>query len=238
MEYRVKRYELSYGIPNESLEDKIIRLEELEPSKYTDIIGNEDEDANRFPLYHGLGFHPLDKLESILIHKFIYPGKMIPTEFESMDGTIHYLPEHYYDEENVHKGEYIGLLPFSWDDIEFDTFIRPSIYFALRGDIKAEKTFYLKFDDYIKLRRSKRRTTNLYSYAYNDYLASDPISIDNLLYIGIDSKRFNIPGMDVNEVIARVIELMEYYQVDVPFYDLGTTKKIFQRESKKDEMGL
>ena len=234
---RVDSYNLSYKYNNEGLDDKINRLEELEPSRYTDIIGNSEKDAIRYPLYHGLRFNPIDKLESILISGYIYPGNKVPNKFSSYDGTIHYLSGFYNDNENCNKGEYISLIPFYWDDIEFDTFIRSSIYLALRGDVNAIKTIYLKYEDYIKLRNSKRRTINLYSYAYNEYLAKDSISLDNLLYIGIDSRYFNIPGLDVNEVIAKVIELIDAYDIRVPFYDLGTCSKIYQRDNN-DELRL
>ena len=136
MEYRVKRYELSYGIPNESLEDRIIRLEELEPSKYTDIIGDSDKAANRFPLYHGLGFRPLDKLESILIHKYIYPGKKIPTEFESMDGTIHYL------------GEYYGSNEWYTDIKNFDN----GIYGNINAGVLSEDGIWNTLEEYKELK--------------------------------------------------------------------------------------
>ena len=189
---RIKSYELSYGIKGENLDDKIDRLDKLESHKYSDIIGDRDIDAIKFPLYHGLRFNPVDKLESIFKSGFIYPGKRVPTSFESMDGTTHTLPGYYEDEENCNRGEYISLMPFSFEDIEFDTFISSSIYLALRGDIDAKKTFYLKYEDYIKLRNSKRKTNNLYSYAYLEYLAKNDISLDNLLYVGINSRGFNI----------------------------------------------
>ena len=155
-----------------------------------------------------------------------------------MDGTTHTLPGYYEDEENCNRGEYISLMPFSFEDIELDTFISSSIYLALRGDIDAKKTFYLKYEDYIKLRNSKRKTNNLYSYAYLEYLAKNDISLDNLLYVGINSRGFNIPGMDVNEVIAKIIELMEFYDIRVPLYDIGTTTKLYQKKSNDEELRL
>ena len=93
------------------------RLDKLESHKYSDIIGDRDIDAIKFPLYHGLRFNPIDKLESIFKSGFIYPGKRVPTSFESMDGTTHTLPGYYEDEENCSNnacGSYVTVSRSMW----------------------------------------------------------------------------------------------------------------------------
>ena len=197
----------------ETFDEKIERLESL-PSKtyFEELKINKDdlEMASMFPLYHGLRFNSLEKLESIFKDNYVYCGNKINKVY-------------YNDIENCNMGEYVSVTPYS-DGVEFNVFVRENIFLVFKGNIEAINTYYLNYEDYVKLRESKRKTNNLYSYAFNEYLVKDSISLDDLLYVGIDSNFFR---SDINEVIEKVTSLMKQYNINADFIDISNNNVIY-----------
>ena len=228
---REQKYELSYSDKYEGINTKLRRLETIETRTYDEILKSENIEPVEEPLYHGLRFDPINKLESIFIDKYILPSREITKEYYSMDGTVHRLIYTSDYLENCNKGKYVSLMPYC-DDIEFDEFIRRTIFLVIRGDIPARETLYLKYDDYIILRKEKIKTKNLYSYAYNEYMINK-VPLSEVLYIGIDSYRFDTLRCDKRTAIKQVIELLKFYELDIPFYDIATHKVLYQKEGKK-----
>ena len=217
--------DISY-IKKETFEEKLKRLEDVPKLRYYEELGLSKEDMDRidmFHLYHGLRFDSINKLESILQNKIILCGNKVSRTLKSYDGNTKYIYIDNY-EDNCNMGEYISVMPYDYDNIEFDIFIRENIFFTLKGSIDAYKTLFLKYDDYCKLKESNIKTSNLYSYAREEYLVKDSISFDDVISIGIDSKKFI---GDFNKTTDQIINLMKYYNIDIPLIDFDSNKEIY-----------
>lgn len=112
------------------------------------------------------------------------------------------------------------------DKIEFDIFVRQNLFLAIKGTVKALKTVHLSYDDYFTLKKKNIEYNNLYSYSFYEYLVKDRISLDDVLFIGIDSQYFN---GDYNKTISGVIELMDRYKIEKPFIDINNNVLIYQK---------
>ena len=203
------RYDISYGI-NETFDDKIKRLESLPMESISDNI-----------LYHGLRFNGVDKFESILKSGFILCGRVVPKSFRSFDGNNKSIILDYHDIENCNNGDYISVMPFG-DNIEYQTFIRENIFLKLSSDIEAICPYYLKYDDYIRLRKSGIQTKNLYSYALHEYMIKESIPIDKILSIGIDTDYFT---GDLDKTIKQLEKIKRYYNASIPINIRGSRKQ-------------
>ena len=87
---------------------------------------------------------------------------------------------------------------------------------------------------YINAKKKKKNIeyNNLYSYSFYEYLVKDRISLDDVLFIGIDSRYYN---GDYNRTISGVMELMDRYNIKIPFIDIHNNCTIYQKHSIKFE---
>lgn len=220
MEFDNKKYKISYGIV-ESFDDKIMRLEKLPQTTFTNDFNINDKKKEYFHLYHGLRFNGVDKLESIIQSGYILCGKEIKQTFQSYDGSEKQIISYSDDLENCNRGRYISVIPsipFDYNNLEFSTFIQENLFLELECDIDALSTFFLNFDDYMKLRLSGTSTRKLYSYALREYMVKNKIPLSKIISIGIDSDYY---VDDVMDTINKVNAIKEYYGVNIPFYDKG-----------------
>ena len=227
-----KQYDISYK-ENDTFEEKINRLEKLPTKTYFEILGideNFKELADMFPLYHGLRFDSINKLESIFKNRCLLCGKKIESSFISYNGTTKYLYINSYSDENCNQGEYISVMPYQDYSIEFNTFVRENLFIVLNGNIPAKNTFYLNYNDYSKLKKLNIKTNNLYSYAFAEYMVKDSISIDDFKYIGIDYRYFK---GDLDKTIDDVIKLINFYKIDVPFVDISNYHTLYDLNDKQ-----
>ena len=226
-----EQFRLSYGV-KETFEEKIERLERLSPITYNEILGFKDKEnryIKNYPLFHGLRFDGVNKLESIFQSDYVLCGKKCPNKYTSMDGTEHYLNINSIGFDNCNNGEYVSVIPYDYNSLEFNTFIAENLFLAFTGNIDAISTFYLKYDDYCMLKESNKKLNNLYSYAFNEYMVKDKISLDDLLYIGINSNYYN---GNIDETIEKVIELLKYYKIEVPLIDTKNDRIIYETNKK------
>ena len=191
--------------------------------------GVSDEKINKYgiPLYHGIRFDPLERLESIFQSGSILCGKRIKETFTSYDGTVKNIYV-YNDEENCNMGKYVSVMPYT-DSYEFDIFVRSNLFFGIKATIDAFKTIHLSYDDYIELRESGIKCNNLYSYAFNEYLVKDEIPLDDVLFIGIDSNYYN---GNYEDTVNKVIELMKIYNIKLPFIDVNNNIELYCYNNK------
>ncbi len=181
-------------------------------------------------LYHGIRFDDINRFESILQTRKILCGSKVKDSFISYDGTIKELHLSSYDYENCNRGKYVSVAYFE-DDLEFYHFIRRNIFFAIKGSIKAYKTTYMPYEDFVELCKSKVEYKNLYSYAYNEYMVKDEISFDDILYIGIDPSCY---ARITDETISKVIELMKAYDIDIPFINVHTNEVLYCKNNNEE----
>lgn len=213
----------------ESFDEKIRRLDAVKPQMYLDSfhLGKDASHyADRFPLFHGLRFHPIEKLESIFQSQFVLCGKKVPRSIVSYNGETKYLYVSHFSKDNCNRGEYVSVMPYLYGNNEFDIFVRENVFLVLRGDIPAQNTVYVYFDDYLRLRESDKKTKNIFSYAHNEYMVKDGFTIDNITAIGIDSSMYR---GDYPKTIQEVTELMKQYNISVPFYDMNSGKILYQQ---------
>ena len=202
----------------------MISFEHDKIQTYADSLGLSKEEIEKLGLnlYHGIRFDSIKKLESIFKTGSILCGRKINQSFESYDGTTKYLYVDSFDSENCNMGKYISVMPYI-NDLEFDTFVRENLFFAIKGSIDAFETIHLSYDEYCEI-KEKDKNNNLYSYAHNEYFVKDEISLNDVLYIGIDSKYYN---GDYNKTVNDVIELIKAYKIDIPFVDIQKREEIF-----------
>ena len=205
--------------------DKFAEYENMPLKTYIESIGLSKEYASRLDvmLYHGIRFDAINRLESIFQTGSILCGNRVNRSFKSYDGTTKYLNISLDNDENCNMGKYISVMPYE-DGLEFDTFIRQNIFFAIKGTIDAYKTIHLSYDDYCKLRQSKKNYNNLYSYAFDEYFVKSEIHLDDVLYIGIDSCYYL---GDYDKTVSNVKELMKVYEITIPFIDIHTNNELF-----------
>ena len=193
-----------------------------------------DEDINEYDisLYHGIRFDAINRLESIFQTGFILPSNKVNRKFVSFDGTVKYLYINDDIDENCNRGKYISVLPFD-DDLEYHVFILQNIFFAIKASVDAYKTKHVSYDEYLDI-ENKDNSEVLYSYAFNEYLVDNDISLDNINYIGIDSRYFN---GNYEETVESVINLMKVYKIKFPFIDVRTNSVIFSLDDRKLSRG-
>ena len=211
--------------------DKVAEYENVPLNTYIDSIGLSKDDASRLGimLYHGIRFDAINRLESIFLTGSILCGNRVSSSYKSYDGTTKYLYIDSDSVENCNMGKYISVMPYE-DDLEFNTFVRQNIFFAIKSTIEAYKTIHLSYDDYCELRQSDINYKNLYSYAFNEYLVKDEISLDDVLYIGIDSRYYL---GDYDKTVSKVKELMRVYEITIPFMDIHTNNELFSYNNDK-----
>lgn len=217
------KYKISYGRV-ESFDDKIKRLEKLPTTTFTDDFNIDDRNRSYYHLYHGLRFNGIDKLESIIRSGYILCGRDIKQSFQSYDGHEKRIISYSDDFENCNRGRYISVIPstpYDYNSIEFLTFIRENIFLELESDLEALSTFFLNFDDYVRLRTSGITTRNLYSYALREYMVENKIPLSKIISIGIDSDYY---VGDVMKAIEKVNAIKEYYGINIPFNDKGSKR--------------
>ena len=205
--------------------NKIVKYEESQLQTYADVIGLPDEEILKQGkyLYHGIRIDAINTLESIFQDGNILCGNRINSNFISYDGSTKQILIDYNNEQNCNMGKYISVMP-ECDDVEFDAFVRENLFFAIKGTVRALKTKYLPYTEYCDLRKNNIND-DLYSYACNEYLVKDKISLDDVVFIGIDSCYYN---GDYNNTVKSVIDLMNVYKIEIPFIDIKTNKELFK----------
>ena len=194
-------------------DNKLLEYEKIPLITYIDFIGLTSDVAPC--LYHGIRFDVINRLESIFQMGSILCGNRVPSSFKSYDGSIKNIYINYSDKENCNMGKYVSVMPYE-DGVEFDTFIKQNVFFAIKSTVDAYKTIHLSFDDYCDLKQSKIEFKNLYSYAGNEYFVKDEISLDDVLYIGINSRYYS---GNYDEIVNEIKKLMDVYKIKIPFID-------------------
>lgn len=164
-------------------------------------------------LYHGIRFDDsLSKLENIFKCKKILAGKYIPTQLKY--------------EDNVNKGEYVSLLPYDEDGIEYNLFIETNVSLLVSPLIEAYLSKYVSYNVWDKIKDKK--TKNLYSYMRNEYLCKDQIDFKFIEAIGVPYKYYLSSNGKVyaDNKIKAVQELMKKYQINLPIVDTSNENKI------------
>ena len=191
-------------------------------------------------LYHGIRYTPLTTIESIFQDKEIRCGKKVKKELLSYDNTCKSIIIGDFGSENCNKGEYVSVTPYEELDIfspsiesqEFNNFIRENPFFIIKGCIDARETFYISYEEYNILRKSRVKTKNLYSYAHSEYLVMDHISLDDVVAIGID---YRFISKNNYYLIDAIINLMRIYQIQIPFIDISSNRIIFELEKDLEQ---
>jgi len=192
------------------------------------IETNDNIENSDICLYHGIRFDAINRLESIFKTGFILPGNKINDKFISYDGTTKYLYINIDSDENCNRGKYVSVMPYE-DDLEFDVFIRKNIFFAIKGSIKAHKTKYISYDEYCE-QKNKNESGIYYSYAHHEYFVENGISLDDIVYIGIDPISFQ---GDYKKTVDEIIKLINFYKINIPLIDENTNSEIYRLGSKR-----
>jgi hypothetical protein len=98
---------------------------------------------------------------------------------------------------------------------------------SIKETIKAFKTTDVSYDDYCDI---KNKCDDYYSYAFNEYFVENSISLDDIIYIGIDSRYFN---GNYDEIVEDVINLINVYEIEIPFIDVRTNSEIYKLNNKQ-----
>lgn len=207
-------------ILDKKLNDKIKLLESQEQQYYMLGINHPEW----YPLFHSLRFQPLEKLESILQTGYILPGKLVNQNFTSYTGNIISISLQNDDTENANHGDFISVMPYAPDLLEFDIFIKENLFLVLRGDIHARKTFYLNYNEYEQIMNSGIKLKNLYSYANEEYFVDKPISVDQIIKLGLFSNRINMSSEKINLFISQTIDILKQYNAKFDFEDFSNRK--------------
>ena len=125
-------------------------------------------------------------------------------------------------------GKYVSVMPYE-DDLEFKLFVRENLFFAIKGTIKAFETTHVSYDEYCD-KKNKDECDDYYSYAFNEYFVENDISLDDVIYIGIDSGYFN---GNYDKIVEDVINLINVYEIDIPLVDERTNSEIYRLNSKQ-----
>ncbi len=204
-------------------------MKKKQKSTFLDLLGLSDDVIEKrcLCLYHGIRFDAINRLESIFQTGYILPSNKVKREFVSYDGTVKYL---YISNsnENCNMGKYVSVMPYE-DDLEFNVFVRENLFFAIKGTIKAFETTHVSYDEYFD-KKNKDECDDYYSYAFNEYFVENGISLDDVIYIGIDSSYFN---GNYDKIVEDVINLINVYEIDIPFVDERTNSEIYRLNSKE-----
>ena len=195
---------------------------------FSDSIRLSNDEIERYGiyLYHGIRFDIINRLESIFQTGYILPSNKVKGKFTSYDGTVKYLYINNDGDENCNMGKYISVMPYE-DDLEFNVFVKENLFFAIKGSIEAIKTTHVSYDEYCDI---KNKCDNYYSYAFNEYFVENEISLDDVIYIGIDSSCFN---GNYDKIVDDVINLINVYKIDKPFIDERTNSEIYRLNSNQ-----
>ena len=199
-------------------------------STFSDSLGLSDDVIERrcICLYHGIRFDAINRLESIFQTGYILPSNKVKRDFVSYDGTVKYLYISNDSDENCNMGTYVSVMPYE-DDLEFKLFVRETLFFAIKGTIKAFETTHVSYDEYYD-KKNKDECDDYYSYAFNEYFVENDISLDDVIYIGIDSSYFN---GNYDKIVEDVINLINVYEIDIPLVDERTNSEIYRLNSKQ-----
>ena len=191
-------------------------------------LSNDKIEKYGICLYHGIRFDTLNRLESIFQTGYILPSDKVKEKITSYDGTIKYLYISNDSDENCNMGKYVSVMPYE-DDLEFNVFIKENLFFVIKGTIEAIKTTHVSYDEYCDM-KNKDKCDNYYSYAFNEYFVENGISLDDIIYIGIDSNYFN---GNYDKTVEEVIRLISFYKINIPFIDKGTNSEIYKLDNKQ-----
>ena len=200
----------------------------MNKENYFYISSNENIKRCSFLLFHGIRFDFINRLESIFQTGYILPSNEVKRSFKSYDGTDKYLYINNDSDENCNMGKYVSLMPYV-DDLEFCVFVRENIFFAINGLIPTIKTTHVSYDDYCDLKNTEDNG-KYYSYAFNEYFALSKISLKDVVYIGIDSCYFK---GNYESTVEEVINLINAYNIEIPFIDERTYNEIYCLKGKK-----
>lgn len=214
----------SYG-REETLDEKIERLESQENLSFS-LIRNISPDDEYNLLYHGIRFDQINRLEGIFKFGKVFSGKRVPKFYESSTGEEKELFILDYGNENANKGEYVSVMPYEINSLEFKTFIAKYVYLAFKGNIPAVKAHYLPYNEYDKVSK-KNNLKRLYSYAEDEYMVKDEIDLDNLAFIGVNF------CYQSDDEIDKIIDLMKYYEIKAPLIEHNTHKVIYEFQNNK-----
>ena len=157
-------------------------------------------------LYHGVRFdESLTKLENIFKERKILASKYIKNAFVYSD--------------NANKGEYVSLLAFKDNGVEYDVFINENISLLISPLCNAYLTKYVPYHIWEKI--SNIETKNLYSYMKDEYLCKDSISFDQVKAIGFPYKYYLVKyGKEYSENrLAYLKQLMDKYGILLAIVD-------------------
>lgn len=225
-----------YWLSKETFEEKINRLENTKPITFYEECGFSSNDISYMyyePLFHGLRFDPINRLESIIKIGKILPSSKIPDSYESMDGRVHYSHVFNYDD-NCNEGKYVSVTPYNSESAEYYGFVGRNIHFQIKGNIEAYKAHHLYYDEFYKAKAIKNKK-NYYSYAFEEYFIKE-VSLEDITSINIDTRYFQSSYVTKEEAIEKVIEIMKYYKVEIPFVDISTGTILYSFEKNKEQI--
>lgn len=171
-------------------------------------------------LYHGLRFQQkLEKLEGIFKERKILAGK--------------YLDDFFNYSDNCNDGEYVSVINYT-NSFEFKGFVSENICLVISPLCDAYKTIYVTHDIWNYIKKNNISVKNRYSYAEHEYQIKDFIPIDMVRAIGIDYYRFCLlKGRDATDnLIQEIIDLLNYYNIDLPIVDIGKHNSIIYLSQK------
>lgn len=172
-------------------------------------------------LYHGIRFdESLKKLENIFKTQKILAGKYISNQYMYSD--------------NANKGEYVSLLAFKDNGLEYDIFIESNISLLISPLIEAYLSKYVSYDTWEKIKDIE--TKNLYSYMNGEYLCKDYIPFEKVQAIGVPYHYFLlIKGKDyANQKLDEVKKLMNKHNINLPILDTSHYNEILVETMEKN----
>ena len=92
------------------------------------------------------------------------------------------------------------------------------------------KRDFVSYDGTVKYLYISNDSDDYYSYAFNEYFVENDISLDDVIYIGIDSSYFN---GNYDKIVEDVINLINVYEIDIPLVDERTNSEIYRLNSKQ-----
>ena len=173
-------------------------------------------------LYHGIRFDDkLVKLENIFKVKKILSGNKISNYYK-------------YDD-NANKGEYVSLLSFKDNGLEYDIFIKPNISLLVDPLCDAILTKYVSYDIWDKIKNLE--TQNIYSYMNGEYLCKDYIPFDMIKGIGVPYKYYLLlNGKEyADEKLSNVKKLMKKYDITLPILDTSHYNEVLYESRENND---
>lgn len=191
--------------------------EEMYLSEY--LITINDETYNPYCyLYHGIRFQNyLEKLESIFKDQKILAGKYIPNYFNYND--------------NCNKGEYVSLTSYN-DSMGFNVFIVENISLLVTPKCNAYLTKCVSYENWEKIKNKK--TKNLYSYMFQEYMCKDFISLDLVKSVGVPYNYYLFKnGIEyADNILNDVKSLINKYNINISIVDTSNFNNVLFDQSK------